>query len=391
MKVAFLIQSLQFAGSEKVAIELIGQYRRRRIECQLIALLPSPDECGRSQLLEAMRSLQVETVELNKRPGGSRWRSLRELHRALESFGPDIVHAHGTMPNMLAGIRNAIFRRMPTVITLHGGTDDWSTFKSRMLERAGLLGANRIVSVADHVAEAYAKKFPKAGSRMTVIENGIDGESFPVIGERERADIRRQWDVGEGDKLLLQVARLDSNKNQRFLIEVAAALRARRFPFKMLLVGPPGDAEYAKGLAELLRTHGLEDRVLLPGSRKDVPALLQASDLFLFPSRMEASPLAMLEAMYAGLPVICSDIAAHRKMESYGDNHCLPPEVSAWADRIESVASRQDGARRRPEFPGHLTLSRVSDAYMEVYRQAKLGRGSIRWPDAKPLVQQDER
>ncbi|MFC4302404.1 glycosyltransferase family 4 protein [Cohnella boryungensis] len=375
MRITFLIQSLQFAGSEKVAFELIKHYRKKQIDCSLVTLFRSSDEHGRMRMLEELRALGVRIVELNKRSGfGDAWRTLRLLNREIARFRPDIVHAHGCTPNVYAGLRNLCYRRTYTITTLHSGGDDWPSRKDQLLERLSLYGVDRVVSVAEHVASTYKSKFARAKDKLVVIENGIDTSGYAKLGEDEKKALRKALNLKPELPVLIHVARFDPIKNQHFLVEVADRLKRRRFRFRMLLVGNWQDSLYTELIRSRLREARLEEEVTLLGSRDDVGRLLQIADVFLFPSLYEASPLALLEAMHAKLTTICSDIPAARKLAPYSQNHhVLEFSSDRWADRIQEVlekaAAENAGGGVMERLQERVSFDRVANDYLALCRK----------------------
>jgi glycosyltransferase involved in cell wall biosynthesis len=343
MRIAFVIQSLQLAGSEKVAFELIRHYRDKGMECSLFTLFQSSDPEGRAHMLEQLERLEVRVVELNKRTGlWNAFLNLLKLNREIAAFGPDIIHSHGCTPNMYAGLRNLFFRSIYTITTIHNGGDDWPGFKDRLFERLSLYGVNRIVSVAEHVSRYYQEKFSRARGKVTVIENGINTEMFAPASAKEKLEIRLSLGIPRHTPILIQVARLDPVKNQRFLIETAAVLKKQGVPFKLLFAGNMLDKEYADQVREDIRRFGLQDEVQLLGTRDDVARLLQISDVFLFPSRYEASPLALMEAIFTGIPTISSDIPATRKLKQLSPiNYIVEQSAEKWAGTIVDILSQR--------------------------------------------------
>jgi len=371
VKIAFVIQSLQLAGSEKVAFDLIKQYRGGNIECSLIAIYRSADPLGRERMLSELKAMGVETIELDKLSGHSSMRTLRLFQQAVDRQRPDVVHSHGGIPNMYAGLRNLLYRRIRTVLTLHSGADDWRGAKDNLLERLAIRGADKIVSVAEHVASVYRNRFYQAGKKLVVIENGIDPTTFKPLSPEEKRALRESLGIGPRTPVLINVARIDPIKNQRFLIETAASLKAGGTEFRLLLVGNGQDVSYERELRRRIVECRLETEVALLGSRSDVHGLLQISDAFLFPSEFEASPLALLEAICADLPVVCSNIPANRRLAEFSrESHILERNPESWARTIERLLSTPvaaaPGPSAVPRLNAHLSLERVANDYMRL-------------------------
>jgi glycosyltransferase involved in cell wall biosynthesis len=118
-----------------------------------------------------------------------------------------------------------------------------------------------------------------------------------------RTQVRQELGLSATTKIALTVARLSSQKGYDYLIPTIPHL-CKEFPeLKFVWVG---DGEKREILVNLVKEYGVSDRVLFLGHRSDVPRLLQAADLFVFPTHYEGQPFAVLEAMGYGLPVIAS-------------------------------------------------------------------------------------
>ena len=105
--------------------------------------------------------------------------------------------------------------------------------------------------------------------------------------------------------VVINVGRLTEQKAQADLVQAAVLLRQRGVSVKFLIVG---DGHLKRALEELIEKTGLEDRFRLLGFRTDIPSLLKMSDLFILSSLDEGLPMALLEAMAAGIPVVTTPV-----------------------------------------------------------------------------------
>jgi Glycosyltransferase len=371
MKIAFMITSLQYGGAEKIVLDLIERFRGLSIECWLIAIYESRDRVKRDQLAEMLRHQGIRFVELNKRPGEGTLQSMIRLKRALVEIAPDVVNAHGPVPNMYAGIANLWGPKSTTITTVHNGTDDWPDWKSKMLERLSLFGVTKVVCVAQHVAEMYRTKYPQAGSKTAIIENGIDLTRYAPPSPAQRAEWRERLGCPSDAALLLHVGRMVPLKNQHFLVEVAERLRSRGRKFMLLLAGNFEDLDYVGEVRRLTEKYGLTEQVRLLGAWEGVADLLGASDIFLFPSEVEAFGLALLEAMCCGLPAVCSDIPSNRKLSELSSrNRVLDRNAELWAEQIEQLLGDMPERQRQESYP-YWTLERMTRDYLNLYGQSK--------------------
>ena len=122
---------------------------------------------------------------------------------------------------------------------------------------------------------------------------------------KPRGEIRAALNIDESDTVIGHVGRLNTPKNHSFLAEIAADM-IRRWPQARLLLVGNGP------LRPSIKTHvehlGIAHRTVFAGDRPDVPNLLSAMDVFVFPSLWEGLPLTLLEAQAAGIPCVISDV-----------------------------------------------------------------------------------
>lgn len=138
--------------------------------------------------------------------------------------------------------------------------------------------------------------------RFTIIKNGIDIEKY-VFHAAERNDIRKELHV-ENKFVIGHVGRYSNQKNQEFLIDVFASIIKKEPNSALILVGEGEDRQ--KLQSKITKFH-LEGKVILTGVRDDVSSILNAFDVFLFPSNYEGLCFAMIEAQANGLHCICSN------------------------------------------------------------------------------------
>ncbi len=170
-----------------------------------------------------------------------------------------------------------------------------------------------------------------------VIINAIRLDEFafdPALRER----MRQKEGLGSG-LVIGHVGNLLPVKNHLFMLEIMAEVVKRKKDARMLFVG---DGEMRVQIEELRNKLGLEKQVILTGVRTDTAALLQAMDVFLFPSRYEGLPIAVVEAQCSGLPCLLSDVIT-KDVDVTDAIVRMPLSASpaTWAERILEVALRR--------------------------------------------------
>ncbi len=176
-----------------------------------------------------------------------------------------------------------------------------------------------------------------------VIINAIRLEDF-AYQEKIRERVRRQENL-EGSLVIGHIGNLLPVKNHLFMLDIMAELVKRQPACKMIFAG---DGVMRKAIEEKCRQLGLEKQVILLGVRTDTAALLQAMDVFLFPSKYEGLPIAMVEAQCSGLPNLVSDvITADVDVTPLVNKLSLKLPASVWAEKILELAA---DTRKAPEY-----------------------------------------
>jgi glycosyltransferase involved in cell wall biosynthesis len=276
----------------------------------------------------------------------------------------EVVHSHEyTMAAF--GTAAAKLSRLPHFITLHEGTY-WAR---RWRRRAALRWEIRQSQGANVVSDPYRNEvsslldIPK--ERLRVVPNGIPRESG------NRTSVRNELGMQDDEVLMVAVGNLYPVKGRRFLVETLGGLsRDRRW--KLVIAGR-GQEEQA--LRTMIAEHDLSARVQLLGLRQDIGDVLAAGDLFVMPSLSEGLPLAVLEAMAAGLPVVASAVKGipHVTGPGRGGIMVVAGDVERLQEALEFlVANRQERVRMGKEAheaweSSPFTVERMADAYEGLY------------------------
>ncbi len=174
-------------------------------------------------------------------------------------------------------------------------------------------------------------------SDVTLLNNGVDLSVFR-FDPQGRDRIREEFGLQE--KLVIgHIGRFHHQKNHRYLLEVFAKIRERNENATLLIVGT---GELEAQIKEWIDELNLQDHVILAGQRFDIPALLSAMDVFVFPSLHEGMPNTVIEAQATGLPCVIADTIT-READITGLVHYMPLSESTevWAEKALSVLSEQ--------------------------------------------------
>lgn len=264
--------------------------------------------------------------------------AMREIRRWLAGHRVDLIHSHDYKSDFYALVcaRAAPVRH---VATCH----NWASGKLRMkFYRALNKRLMRRFARVAAVSEPLRRELLLSGldaAKLALIPNGV-----PVAGaarEGRGLEVRRALGIGPDEELVITVGRLAPEKGHRNLIAAAGAIAAARPRSKFLVVGEGPlrlELEHAASAARLCA------RFLFLGARTDVGDLLAASDLFVLPSFKEALPLAMLEAMACGKPVIAAPVGDVPAVITDGVNGLLvdPSDAAALAGAVIRLLERPE-------------------------------------------------
>lgn len=169
------------------------------------------------------------------------------------------------------------------------------------------------------------------GTPYTIVNNAIDAAQYRY--RQARANQARQaLGIAEDAFVVGHVGRFSPVKNHAFLLEVFGELCRADGNAVLLLVG---DGELRSVIEDKAKAMGLEDRVLFTGVRSDVCDLMQAMDVFVFPSLYEGLPVSLVEAQAAGLPcVISEDVPEACMLTDLVQKVSLKESARQWAERI---------------------------------------------------------
>lgn len=183
---------------------------------------------------------------------------------------------------------------------------------------------------------------------------------------RSKEEVRKDIAIPETATLLMSVGELDDNKNHATAIKALGKLGRKDVYYIVCGVGPNKDM-----LETYAKDNGIYENVKLLGYRSDIPDLLHASDIFIFPSFHEGLPVSVLESMATGLPSICSEIRGNVDIITDGDNGYLfaPNDVDTLATKMELLICNKDAQIQMGKKNTEIVKAFGMDAVIEELKQ----------------------
>jgi glycosyltransferase involved in cell wall biosynthesis len=357
-------------GAEKLAYEFAIRLDPARFKSYLCTTREAwPPEASIHERDRAeLATAGVGLLELNRRSTAqlTPWLKLYSLLRR-ESI--DIVHAH--MPRAsVPGSILARLARVPVVISHEHGSLLENKRVRVLLDRnvvARLSDLILAVSEYDRRNLIETERIPP--DRISVLPNGI----APLV--RAGHDFRAELGVPRDVSLIGAVGRLYPQKAYGTLIRAAAILKNRGRAFTCVIVGRGPEEDM---LRELIRSFELEQTVLMIGRREDVPEVVAAFDVAVLPSDWEGMPLALIEYMAAGAPIVATAVGGVPELIHDGEQGLLvqPGDPEALADALERMLAdpafaRRLGdaarARQQAEYDLDIVVKRLERIFVDLY------------------------
>lgn len=347
LRVLTVIPTLGRGGAERQVANLVRGSRPDDLEHIVVQLSPPADFAA------DIREAGGRVIDLGLSGRRPIVRAARAVAGIIRRERPDVMKTDLFDANLSAVLARLVAGRVPLVTTLHNLDYESSTIAAshlpprrvevlRRIDRLAVRSGATYVACSHAVAQSAIEHLAVPAQRMHVIYNSVDPDEMRAPAETSAA-VRRELGIDPDALVVLTIGRHDPQKAQDVLVRAFAAAAPELGDAHLVIVGRgPGEA-MLRGLAA---DGGVAERVHLTGPRTDVSAVLGAADVFALPSWFEGFPVALVEAMSAGLPIVASAIGPNEEAVTDGVSALLVPPGSdaALADALVEMA--KDPARR---------------------------------------------
>ena len=362
-RVTHVIAGLTHGGTEKLVLQL-AQLQSSLGHHVAVAYINSVftnhgDEQFEQEFKNRFQAFDVKTYALEENPSRFYWLTrLRNFKRLLHTEAPDVIHVHLGRGLMLMLLSRC---KVPATMTLHSVNIGFPRILFRLFRRLNV----RYAAVSTSVAKNFETEIE---SSIEIIPNGIDYEKF-----RTRQIPHQQLN---GECTFVAVGRVLPPKNYPMLIDAAKKLSensvSETHPWKLVIAG---DGPLLSEMRLKVTEQGLQERVTFLGGCSDIPEFLESADVFVMSSDYEGMPIAMLEAMSVGLPVVCTNFL--------GVNEVVQAEQSALVSEVgdaESLASnmarllishsmREQLSLECVKASKHFSIQSTNEQYLTMYQR----------------------
>ncbi len=350
-RILHVIDHLGPGGAQEALLNLVQYADRRRFHLEVATLH------GRGVYWDLLGQCGVPRHSLSPHKFVPLY--LVNLLRLLGRGRFDLVHCHLIGANLLAKPLAALFGR--PVLFNHDQCHDIFRHQHKIrlaLDRLANLFTDHIIAVSDSTRKFLLEMEKIPYKKVALIYNSVDLARFFPDSPGPQRQYREKYGLPAEGPLVLGVGRLAPQKNFPGFLRVAAALSRRRPEVCFAIAGAGPDRLSLESLARQL---GLAHRVHFLGYVSDMRELYWAGDVLFFPSLYEGTPMAVLEAMACGLPVVASQVDGAAEILTDGHDALLaPPEqLQALEQRLDEVL-RDPGLARRL---AHKALIKVRDHF----------------------------
>ncbi|PLS86176.1 MAG: hypothetical protein CYG60_08685 [Actinobacteria bacterium] len=336
LRILIVVDSLNVGGAERHVVDLALALHREghavTVACSVLGSLAEPLEAARIPVRPLLGRIVKRRISLPYA------RAIRGL-LGRERF--DLVHAH-IYASAAASALATVGTGVPLVVTEHTEAL-WQGRGGRLLSPWMYRRVAHVIAVSDAIRRRLVERDGVAPNKITLLPNSVPparqthGDALPLPAE-----------LAEGSLLVGVVARLQPEKGVGSFLRAAAHV-ARELPAARFVV--VGDGPLRKELLGLAEELGVHDRVLFLGFRPDAQALLGLMDVVAVPSVSEGTPLVVLEAMAAAVPVVASRVGGIPGQIQPGREGILVPpgDAKALGDALLSLLRDPERARRMGE------------------------------------------
>lgn len=295
----------------------------------------------------------------------------------------DVIHAHGTLQHAIASpVARLLGKRTILKVAMANSDIDFEG-QGRLWGRANRYMVSRFdrYIATSRIIQDEFNRHSFANGRVHLMPNGVDTDTYrPCATRQEKSELRAS--LGLPDKpTVCFVGIIISRKNVDLALRAWHEVRREQIDAQLVLVGPlpeRSDAaawRYYEELLAYVEREGLKDSVIFTGFTPAVASYLRASDIFLFPSKQEGMPNALLEAMSSGLPSVASKISGTEDLIEQGSNGFMFPleDEPAFARTLiellrDPELTERVGDQARRFVERSYSLRALSASYEQIYR-----------------------
>lgn len=346
IKVAYIMTPVEFGGAEKVSINLLKYINRNIFEVRPIVFVRPWEKDNFT--VSSIKNMGYEVYKIpttirTHSEGRGYYRFIRGfkiIFSILKKGRFNLVHSNGYFADIMS-LPAAKLLSLPFLSTCHGYINTGIKLKIyNNIDIFFLRFSDKIFAVSKDIV-GYLIKMGVKESKIIGFYNAIEIYKDDKKFEQYRNSIRLKYNISNKDMVIGYVGRLSDEKGIKYLFKASSMLCDRGYKIKVLVIG---DGPLKEELESMAADGNLHEIIIFTGFIKDVEKYLASIDIFVLPSITEGTPMALLEAMAMGKPVIATEVGGVPNVVKSGKNGLLVPSKDSEkiGDAIQYLMSNKN-------------------------------------------------
>ena len=353
VKILHIIPSFGIGGAEKLVLDYLMYSDRENVDVRTISMYGDEN----THYNKMIKDQNIFVYYLNKKPGLD-LSMIIKIRKVIKEFAPDVIHSHlYTMKYLLLSIINK--KPIKVFHTIHNepqkdakGTDKF--FNQIAFKLFGVIPVGLTHELAVKCNEYYKVK------TSIVVNNGVHLEKFMNV-EIDSKEAKKRLGISSESFVIGHVGRFFKQKNHTFILDIFYNVLKRRKDSYLLLVG---DGELRGEIERKAEELGIRSNVKFLGIRDDIPEIITAMDVFLFPSLHEGFPITLIEAQATGVKCVISSVIDKNSILSENTLSVnLEDAVEHWSEVILNPSLKNNDFRNIDDYD----ISKITKRLLEVY------------------------
>ncbi|MBN2095566.1 MAG: glycosyltransferase [Candidatus Aenigmarchaeota archaeon] len=292
------------------------------------------------------------------------WSGVQQFLNLVREYKPHVVHSWMTHANIFCKFCRFFVDYRMLVCSIRGKENTFRHKIEAFIERALDFKSDKVVTNSNSFARGLKKGLFYRKKKVSVVYNGFVPETAKMGAVKKSLNLK-------DSRIVTVIANFRPGKDYPGAIKVAKEVFSKRSDTVFLFVG---DGERREKIEQMVKDEGLEDRILLLGTRSDIPNILVDSDVFFLPTLYEAQSNVLIEAMFYMCPIVTTDIPENAELirdgkeghlVKIGDYKEMAERICEVLDnRIEASVIRSNAYRKANSTFG---LQKMVNGYLDIY------------------------